>query len=187
MRDIRIALVWVRAASSCWVTPSSRRRVLRSRAMASAGLAGAFGAGPPGTRSLPFWRATGARLSEERLALSRAPLTRIAHHDLESKPSSRCTRACASASHSCRAGAEHRRGVNDRERVPVFALEATASHIVDLYEVTANRMVRAARARRRRRVPDPCELATSRFQHQSKGVCSGQPSCGRDVPLIEIT
>ena len=45
-----------------------------------------------------------------------------------------------------------RGGVADGyQQVPVFALEATAAHIVDLYEVSANRMMRAVRTRRRRR------------------------------------
>ena len=91
--------------------------------------------------------ALGTESLEERLALSRGPLSRIARHDLESE-------AELALYARVRLGLSQlpaRKDDRGPEPVPVFALEATASHIVDLYEVSANRMVRAARGRPRRR------------------------------------
>ena len=91
--------------------------------------------------------ALGVDSLEARLAQARAPIARIAHHDLESEAElALYARVRLGLSQLPRGGT-----ADDREQLPVFALEATASHIVDLYEVTANRMVRAARARRRER------------------------------------
>jgi hypothetical protein len=98
--------------------------------------------------------AFGPRPLHERLERARRPLDTIAREDLESEAELALYARIRLGLAQIRPQRRHPLSDGAASRTaPVFALEATASHIVDLYEVTTSRMLRAARARTRARRP----------------------------------
>ncbi len=95
--------------------------------------------------------ALGGGSLEQRLADARVPIARIAQRDLESEAELALYARVRLGLSRLPSGEQRSCSADTRQQVPVFALEATAAHIIDLYEVTANRVVRAARARRRQK------------------------------------
>ncbi len=93
--------------------------------------------------------AVGREPLHERLGRSSVPLAAVRREDLETEEELALYARVQLGLGQLREGdAREGPGYAVADDVPVFALEATASHIVDLRDATTRRLLRAARGRR---------------------------------------
>ena len=93
--------------------------------------------------------AVGSQQLRERLERSSVPLAAVRREDLETEEELALFARVQLGLAQLRREA-HPRDLLERDGVPVFALEATASHIVELRDVTTRRMLRSGGPRGRR-------------------------------------